>query len=199
MLPYLLQAIPLGLSAAASPGPFQAFIIAQTLRLGWRRTIPAIFAPLISDGPIILLMVLLLTRMPPVVLNLIRIAGGIFVIYLAWGSLQAFRRFEPTASPLESNRTLAQAVMTNFLSPGPYIFWSLLAGPILVKGWAESATHALAFLIGFYVAMLSVLALIIIVFSSARRMGAQVTRFLLGASAVALFVFGLYQLYQAIG
>jgi threonine/homoserine/homoserine lactone efflux protein len=137
-LAYLLQGLSLGLSAAASPGPFQAFIIGQTLKNGWRRTLPAAFAPLISDGPIIALMVLLLTRMPPAVLRAIQIAGALYVLYLGWRTFQAFRQFRPVSVPDATGRTLWQAVAANFLSPGPYIFWSLLAGPILVRGWRQS-------------------------------------------------------------
>lgn len=65
MLAYLLQGLSLGLSAMASPGPFQAFIISRTIHNGWQRALPAVLAPLISDGPIIALMVLVLTQMPP--------------------------------------------------------------------------------------------------------------------------------------
>ena len=91
MLTYLLQGLSLGLSAAASPGPFQAFIIGKAVRNGWRPTLPAVLAPLISDGPIIALMVLLLTRMPAGVLRGIQIAGALYVLYLAWRSYQAWR------------------------------------------------------------------------------------------------------------
>src|SRR5512142_380833 len=95
MLTYLLQGISLGLSAAASPGPYQAFLIGQALKNGWRRTLPAALAPLITDGPIIALMLLVLTRMPGSILRIIQLAGGLFVLYLAWKSLQAYRSFQP--------------------------------------------------------------------------------------------------------
>lgn len=199
MLAYLLQGISLGLSGAASPGPFQAFLIGQTLKNGWRRTLPAALAPLISDGPIIALMVILLTRLPPGVLRAIQIAGGLYVLYLAWRAFQAYRQFQPAAEPGETGRTLGQAVLTNFLAPGPWVFWSMLAGPVLVRGWQEAPAHGLAFLLGFYGAMVSALSLLIVLFSAARQLGPRVSRALIGLSALALLGFGVYQLLRPLG
>lgn len=198
MLIFLLQGLFLGLSAAVSPGPFQAFIIGRSLRNGWRSTLPAVLAPLISDGPIITLMVLLLTRMPPVVLRLIQVAGGVYVLFLAWQSFQAYRNFQPVASPDATRQTLWQAVATNFLSPGPYIFWSMLAGPVLVKGWNETPAYGLAFLSGFYFAMIGGLTLLVVLFGAARQLGPRVNRILVGLSGLVLFGFGLYQLWQGL-
>lgn len=198
MLTYLLQGLSLGVSATASPGPFQAFIIGKSVRNGWRRTLPAILAPLISDGPIIALMVFLLTRMPAGILRAIQIAGGAYVLYLAWRSFQAWRDYRPADIPEGTAQTLRQAVITNLLAPGPYVFWSLLAGPVLVRGWSESPVRGIAFLAGFYGAMLSALALLVVLFSAARGLGPRVNRALIGLSALALAAFGVYQLWQGI-
>ncbi len=86
MLAYALQGLLLGFPAAAQPGSMQAYLLAQTVKNGWRRTLPAALAPLISDGPIILFVLLLLTYMPPLFLSLLQIAGGGFLLYLAWGA-----------------------------------------------------------------------------------------------------------------
>jgi len=198
MLTYLLQGLSLGLSGAASPGPFQAFIIGKTLQNGWQRTLPAVLAPLISDGPIILLMVLVLTNMPPDILGGIQIAGGIFVLYLAWKSIQAYLNFQLVGSTGETRQTLWQAVATNFLSPGPYVFWSMLAGPALVKGWKETPANGLVFLFGFYFAMIGALILLVVLFGVARQLGPRVNRALIGLSALALLGFGLCQLWQGL-
>ncbi len=198
MIAYLLQGLSLGFSGAASPGPFQAFVIGQSLKNGWRRTLPAALAPLISDGPIITLMVLALTSLPDGVLRAIRLAGGLYVLYLAWKSFQACRNFRMAEVSGDVNRTLLQAVATNFLSPGPYIFWSALAGPVLVGGWKESPGHALIFLFGFYFAMVGGLVALVVLFGAARQLGPRVSRALIGISALALLGFGVYQLTQGI-
>lgn len=195
---YLIQGLTLGLSAAATPGNFQAFIIGQSLKNGWRHTLPAVLAPLFADGPIILLMTLLLTQMPTEVMRLIQIVGGIFVIYLAWKAYLAFRDYQPASVTQASSQTLWQAVGANLLSPGPYIFWSMLAGPVLVKAWKETPVNGLVFLSGFYLTMVGGSALLVILFSATRQFGPKVNRTLIGVSALALLGFGTYQLWQGL-
>ena len=198
MLTYLLQGISLGLSAAASPGPFQAFLIGRTLKNGWRSTLPAAFAPLISDGPIIFLMTLLLTRLPAFALRTIEIVGGAYVLYLAWRSFLTWKNFTPAAAPTETGQTLWQAVVANLLSPGPYIFWSMLAGPVLVNGWRESPANGISFLLGFYGTRICSLLLLVGLFSAARKLGGRINRALIGISSLALLGFGLYQIIQGL-
>ena len=64
MVWYLLQGLGYGGAAAAQPGPFQAYLLSQTLKNGLRSTLVAALAPLMSDGPIVLLVLLVLTQMP---------------------------------------------------------------------------------------------------------------------------------------
>jgi threonine/homoserine/homoserine lactone efflux protein len=197
---YLLSGLSLGLSAAASPGPYQAYTIGLTLRSGWRRALPAAAAPLVTDGPIIALVLLVLTRVPAEFLRLIQIAGGGFVLYLAWKTLQAYRQFQPDAviSSSENRRSLWHAVLMNFLSPGPYIFWSLMAGPTLLRGWNQSPLLGLSFIGGFYLALVGGMLLLILVFGAARGLGTRVNRAMLGLSALALLGFGVFQLWQGL-
>jgi hypothetical protein len=82
----------------------------------------------------------------------------------------------------------------NALSPGPYLFWSLVTGPILLAGWRQAPALGVGFLIAFYATMVASLAAIILVFGIARSLGPRLTHFLLGSSAIALLGFGLYQL-----
>lgn len=199
-LSYALQAAALGLSAAASPGPFQAYLISQSLRLGWKRALPAAFAPLISDGPILVLVLFLLTRLPAGFLRALQIGGAFFILYLAWKSWQSFRAFQPqqVAAAGEERQNVFQAALMNFLNPNPYIFWSVAAGPILIAGWNLSPINGVAFLLGFYVIMVLALALLIFLFASAGSLGPRVNRGLLGLSAAALLTFGVYQLWKGL-
>ncbi len=45
MFVYLFFGITYALAAAIQPGPFQTFIISKTLETGWKKTLPAAFAP----------------------------------------------------------------------------------------------------------------------------------------------------------
>ena len=200
MLPLLLQGLVLGATAAAQPGPFQAFLLSLIARGGWKTALPAAFAPLISDGPILVLVLLVLTRMPGWVLSMLQIGGGVFLLYLAWGAWRSFRH----GSAIERGGELAiagdvrtnilKAALMNFLSPSPYIFWATVAGPILVEAWRVRPAYGAGFLLGFYAALIGGLILFIVVFAGAGRLDGRVNRALGLLSAVGLLGFGVYQL-----
>ena len=193
-----MQGIGYGFSAAVQPGPFQTYIISQTLTRGWRRTLPAALAPLLSDGPIILLCLLVLSQVPLWFQRVLSIAGGLFILYLAYGAYRSWKNYDPKLPVVETGiqQSLFKAALMNALNPGPYIYWSLVTGPILLKGWRETPMHGIGFLAGFYLSMVLSLVTIILIFGMAARLGPKVNRILLGASAVVLFCFGVYQIGQ---
>jgi len=202
MLAFLLQGIGLGFAGGVQPGPFQTFIISKTLENGWRRTLVAALAPLFSDGPIIALVLLVLTRMPPSLQRVMNGASGLFLGYLAFDAFRKWRALRGGGDPPregESRATLLKAVAMNFISPGPYIYWSLVAGPILLSGWREEPARGVGFILGFYGTLVATFAATIILFGTARRLGPKVTWRLLGISAAALACFSLYQFYLAAG
>jgi len=197
MVPYIIAGATYAFAAAVQPGPFQAFLVARTVTQGWRSTLPASLAPLISDGPIILLVVLVLSRIPDSATQVLRLGGGLFLLYLAAGACRAWRtyRLELASDARAARRTVIAAAFVNLLNPNPYLSWSLVLGPLLLKGWSESPERALALLVGFYTTMVATLAGLILLFGRAGSLGPHVGRLLVGLSAVALAVFGSYQLW----
>jgi threonine/homoserine/homoserine lactone efflux protein len=197
---YILQGIGFGLAAASQPGPFQTYIISQTLTRGWKRTLPAALAPLVSDGPIILVCLLVLSQVPSWLQRFLYIAGGLFILYLAYGTFKSWKNFDSQTPQPESTsgHSILKAALMNTLNPNPYIFWTLVTGPILLKGWRETPVNGIGFLVGFYDTMISGLAGIILAFGLASRFGPKVNKILLAVSAVALICFGLFQLWLGI-
>lgn len=194
---FIAQGIGFGFAAAVQPGPLQTYLISQALMKGWRKALPAALAPLLSDGPIIILCVLVLSQVPAGLQRFLYIAGGLFVIYLAYGAYKTWRNFDPHLPAMETRpgQSLLNAALTNLLAPGAYLFWTLVTGPILMRGWRENPILGASFLLGFYMAMIVSLGAIIIVSGTARQLGPKVNRALLGISAIALLGFGLYQLW----
>ena len=195
MLIYFLQGATLSVSAALMPGPFQAFLLSQSLTHGWRRTLPAAFAPLVTDGPIIALVLFVLTQTPQWFLDLLRVAGGIFILYLAKGALSGLKGSGPVIGAVADagRRTFLSAILMNFLNPNPYIFWSVVSGPIVLSGWRRSPGFGIAFLVGFYGAFVCCLMALIILFGTAGSISDKVNRALIFVAAAALLAFGLYQ------
>lgn len=199
MAAYTLQGLTLGL-VLVIPGPFQTYIISQTLKEGWRRTLPASFAPLVSDGPIIVLMVLLLTQTPAWFLDILQVAGGLYILWLAVSAFQSARALNPMEVPTDADapQTLVKAAIINALNPNPYIFWGTVGARTLVQGWRETPAAGIGFLVGFYVtAILSTIG-IILLFGTARQLGPRVTRTLAILSSILLFGFGVYQLISGV-
>ena len=197
---YLLQGVGFGLAAASQPGPFQTYIVSQTLTRGWKRTLPAALAPLVSDGPIFLVCLLVLSQVPAWLQRFLYIAGGLFILYLAYGTFKSWKNFDAQLPQPESTggQSVLKAALMNALNPNPYIFWTLVTGPILLKGWRETPINGIGFLVGFYGTMISSLAGIILVFGLASRFGLKANKILLAVSAVALFCFGLFQLWLGV-
>jgi threonine/homoserine/homoserine lactone efflux protein len=201
MILYLVQGLVLGLPAAAQPGPFQAYLLSQTMKNGWRRTLPAALAPLLSDGPIILLTILLLTQLPDWFLRGVQTVGGVFLLYLAWQAYRSVAALDldqdgpGTDAPQQS---VMEAALMNLLNPNPYLFWAFAAGPVLLQAWRSSVAQGLSFLLGFYGMLIGGFAVVIVLFATVGRLGPSVRRGMIMLSAVALTLFGLYQLLQGL-
>jgi threonine/homoserine/homoserine lactone efflux protein len=196
MIAYLMQGIAYGFAAAVQPGPLQTYVIAQTLRNGWRKTIIYCLVPLLSDLPIIALVLLILSQVPPAFILVIRFGGGIFLLYLAVSILRMAKalREEEQADSTDTGVGLFKAVAVNFLNPLPYIYWGSICGPTLVIGWRESPAFGIALIAGFYATMILIMAAIIIVVSQTRHLPIIFQRILLIASAIGLTYFSLRQL-----
>lgn len=200
MLIYITQGIVLGLYAAVIPGPFQAFLLSETLRSGWKRTLPAALAPLISDGPVLLAFLLVLSRLPEVFLNLLRFGGGLFLLFLAWGTCQASRaELNLTGEPQPgAPRSLLKAALMNLLNPNVYIFWGTIGAPLALEGMAVTFWHGMSFILTFYGVMIPAIGGMIYLFGTLGRLGARAQRVILQALAVLLLGMGLYQIWQGV-
>lgn len=149
MITFLSAGIVLGLSAGFSPGPLMTLVISQTLRHGIREGAKVAVAPLVTDLPIILAATFLLTRLENyrAVLGAISLAGGLFVLFLAW---ESFHTDGVETSRLDTApQSLGRGIMVNLLSPYPYLFWLTVGAPMVVRGWSESPLLAAAFVAAF--------------------------------------------------
>jgi len=198
ILTLFLQGLGLGFSASATPGPYQAYLLAQSGQRSLWRSLPLALVPLCSDGPIIVLVLLVLTHMPDWFIITLRLVGGFYLLTMAWGVLQLLRRGAETGgtgAPSESS-SFFKGLLMNFLSPGPYLFWSMVGGPMLVQGWAQSPWMAASFASAFYLTLVGGNAGLIILFSLMHRLDRRVVTGLNSVSALALLAIGLTQIWQ---
>ncbi len=195
MVFYLVLGLTLGFSVGVQPGPLMAYLVSQALSNGWRKALPAAAAPLLSDGPIAVLVLLVLVRVPAGLVHWLRVLGGVFLLLLAAGAARNWLRYDASVprAPV-AERGLLQAATVNLLNPGPYLGWSLIVGPLLLKAWHEAPARAVALVAAFYGAMIATNAALVLLFHLTRALGPRVNRALVGASALGLAAFGVYQL-----
>jgi threonine/homoserine/homoserine lactone efflux protein len=195
---YLILGMTYAFAAAVQPGPLQSYLISQTLRKGWKRTLPAACAPLMSDGPIIVLVMFLLNRVPAGMINILQFAGGIFLLSLAIDAWKSWKNYdsEIIKNSASNRKTILQAVLVNFLNPGPYLGWSLVMGPLLLKGWRENYLNGIVLLLGFYTTMVLSQMGIVLLFAHTGKLGPQTNRVFIGLSAIGLVCFGIYELWS---
>ena len=209
-LPGLAAAAPwtafgLGLAAASQPGPFQAFLVARTLRDGAARTWPLAFGPLLSDGVVAAVALSLLATAPDAALRVLAGLGAIAVAALAWESgrsLLASRpadRPTPDAPPDGVRGGLLRAALVNVLNPAPWTFWALVLGPLAVAAWARGPAHGVAVVAAFYAALVGGGVALVVAFGAAARLGARVRTALRATSTVALAGFAVLLAVRALG
>lgn len=188
----ILPAISLGLSATSVPGPLQAYLLNVTLNYGWRRGLLVILSPLITDGPIIFVTVFVLQQIPEWAIQAIRVGGGLLLLWIAWGAWQQLRAgvtftaqyddvIDKDDDTSESSpwRILGTAAAMNTLSPGPYLFWSTVTGPLLIEALDISIWAGVGMLLGFYGTFLGGMAVLVLVFNQLGSVNASTTQSIL--------------------
>ncbi len=210
MIGFITQGITVGFSAGVMPGPMQSFLLNTALKHGWRRALLLVLTPLLVDIPVIIAVLLALDALAaiiPALVDGVRVVGGIFVLYLAWGAWADVRAgitltddlkkgIDPGNEPPAS--TFANGLLMNALSPGPYLFWTTVNGPLLLSALETSFWWGLAFVVAFYGAFLGVLVVIVLAVEQLRTLDPRVTRGLMVFVALLLTGFGAYLIYAGL-
>jgi threonine/homoserine/homoserine lactone efflux protein len=150
MISLLTAGTVLGLSAGFSPGPLLTLVITQTLRHNIKEGTKVALAPLITDLPIIIVSLLLLTQFADLkgVLGGISLLGGLYVLYLACESI--FAGPVNVAISESDPQSIKKGALVNALNPHPYLFWVTVGAPLFVKAKANGPMAPLAFMGAFY-------------------------------------------------
>ena len=146
MIEFLSTGTLLGLAAGFSPGPLLVLVISETLRHSVKEGVKVSIAPIITDAPILLVALFVLTQLSNfnLVLGIISILGGVFVLYLGYESLRT-KGIELNLEEQSSN-ALKKGIITNALNPHPYVFYMTVGAPMMFKALDENILNATAFL-----------------------------------------------------
>lgn len=200
MLEHIIIGGGFAFAAATQPGPLQAFLVSRIVTDGWRRALPAALAPLISDGPIAVLILTLLHNVTSGFESVLKGIGGIVFLYFAVKTFFQWYRMRLGTPPAthSSPKTLLQAVMVNLLNPGPYLGWSLILGPLVLEAWGKKPINAVALVVSFYSVMVFSLSLFIVLVGTTSFLGSRGRQGLLLASSVVLAGIAIYSLWSSL-
>ncbi len=150
MLQYLTIGTVLGLSAGFAPGPLLALVISETLQHDIQSGIKVALAPIITDLPIIIFTLFVLSKLSNFhnILGVISLMGGFFILFMGYESIRT-EGIDIKVGESEP-KSLIKGALTNALSPHPYLFWFSVGAPIMTKAMSLSVSAPLAFLISFY-------------------------------------------------
>jgi len=150
---FLVTGVILGLTAGISPGPLLTLVISETLRHGRKEGIKVALAPFITDLPIILLSLFILSKLSRLhsVLGVISILGGLYLAYLAYENI-GLKGIDASIQNIKP-QSIRKGIIANFFSPAPYMFWIAVGAPLMLKAYGVAPIAAIMFIAGFYLCL----------------------------------------------
>lgn len=196
---YISAGIILGLTSGLSPGPLLTLVLTQTIRHNRTEGIKVALSPLITDLPIILITVLILGRLArfDMFLAVISFAGAIFLVYLGIESLRT-RELSIRLHTSDSG-SLKKGIIANFLNPSPYLFWTTVGTPLMLKAYKTDLLTSILFMMSFYVFLIgSKVVIAFLVDRTKQFINQKFYLILMRTLGIILIVFSLIFLYEGL-
>ncbi|MBU4486407.1 MAG: LysE family transporter [Candidatus Delongbacteria bacterium] len=199
MTDFLILGAILGLSAGIAPGPLLTLVISETLQHNIKSGIKIALAPIITDLPIILLTLFILSKLSAFnyVLGIISFSGGFFLIYMGYENIRIknitvdFRQSKP--------KSLLKGVIANILSPHPYLFWLTIGSPILIRAMKVSNISSIFFISSFYIFITgSKIVIAILVGKSKSFLNDKAYLYTMKMLGIALFILAVILFYDGL-
>ena len=199
IFPFILSGFILGITAGISPGPLLTLVISETLKNNRVAGIKVAIAPLITDGPIILVSLFLLTKLSNlnILLGFISLFGAGFLAYLGYESI-IIKNVKTNFKKI-NKQSLNRGIITNALSPHPYLFYLSIGGPLMIKALGINIFALLSFIGSFLILLVgSKIVIALIVEKSRTFLKSKIYIYTLKLLGFALLVFSLIFLKDAL-
>lgn len=204
----IILGLAIGLASGASPGPMQSLVLAQAVRFGWRAGAATALAPLVTDILIVGVTVGFVGLLPKTVLDVISLAGGLFIAYLAqesWRSVSAPASTETlkqaaggsvetvsgdsTRHPAPRAASFGRATLVNLLNPHAWLFWAIIGAPLAVRASRTNFWDGALFVVAFYVGLIGLkVTLALVVGRGVTWLGSGFQKWVVRASGVGLAI-----------
>lgn len=164
----LLLGAGMGIVGGLFPSPLHMIALSQVALGRWGRAINVLIgAPLLVDGCLLLVTCFFYRFIPAGIAHFVAYIGGTLLIGFAGFALWERRGKSPQEMANSASLTYASlsvALLAEVASPGTWVYWLTIAGPILAEGRQRGYGHAVPFfvggLIGFYGAAIFTLCLL---------------------------------------
>ncbi len=199
MLNFMAVGTILGLSAGFAPGPLLTLVISETLQHNIKSGIKVAMAPFITDLPIIILTLFILSKLSNFhnVLGLISLAGGSLILFMGYETIRS-KGCEFDFQKARSN-SLLKGILVNALSPHPYLFWLSVGAPIMTKAMSVSIFALLAYISCFYIFLVgSKILLAILVGKSRAFLSGNIYIYIMRCLGLALGVLAFILFYDGL-
>ena len=196
---YLTMGALLGLTAGISPGPLLTLVLTETLKHNKAAGIKIAISPLFTDLPIVLISLFVFSKLSQfnTVLGFISIVGAVFLVYLGRETIKAKQLNIETSS--SGSESLKKGIITNMLSPHPYLFWLTVGSPLAVKAFDLSLLAVILFFVSFYGLLIaSKIGVAIVVARSKSFLKDQSYIWIMRILGIALFLFAIVFLYDGL-
>lgn len=192
---FFLTGIMFGLGAGLTPGPLMTLVMTETLKHGTREGIKVSLAPLITDSPIIILSIFLLSELSDLslVIGIINVIGAGYVVFLGFESI-TFKGVE-TEKDMIAPQSIRKGILANVFNPNPYVFWVSVGAPIVLNAIEISWLSAFGFLFTMYLFLVGSKIMTALVLGRSRHMlKNKYYIYLLRGLGIALFIFAFIYL-----
>jgi threonine/homoserine/homoserine lactone efflux protein len=151
---FLWKGILLGIHAGISPGPVTTLLVTESLLHGRRAGMKIAFVPVLTDLPVIAVIIPLLYYLTFDATTVIAVISMVGALILCSFSYESFSVTESRYEQGEVTRvSLLKAVGMNFFNPNLYIYWITICGPLAVSGLYRGWTTMFLFIITFYISI----------------------------------------------
>lgn len=204
----ILTAFVLGLFAGLAPGPYTTMVAGTALERGFKAGAVLALTPLITDIPPLLFSAFLLEHLGWTALTVLGIVGGAVILVVGVRFLRGHKKGALIAAPpvegdpqpprRRQSAQVGHVIVSTLVNPSPWVFWLVVASPLLLRAWNRSATEGLLFVAVLFTTNISTASSLAWIASHSRKLlNPDWQRRALKLVGVALVVGGGLLLWQA--
>ncbi|MGL4944103.1 MAG: LysE family translocator [Thermoguttaceae bacterium] len=167
---FAAQGVLLGVNAGLTPGPLTTLVVSESLRHGRRAGCRMALIPLVTDPPVLAILLPLLVTLVSGrnhIIGGIALVGGMMLVMMARKLVRvSVDDFSAGAAPRTS---FVRGLAINITNPNLYIGWLTVNGTILLQANQVSLLADALFLVAFYASLVTLKLLMALAVGSVRH------------------------------